>query len=189
MTRELQHGGQDQRASPISEVANMQSGDGKFGNCLKGEVATRLVGVAKRKNSQAGKQSKSEVEKTVPVVDLADSSEEEKEEVQAVEKQENREVEKQTIQEEEKEEVQEVKKQEIQDASSTEQKVKDVLKLLENASREKQDEILSKMGIVRTVKKRNKQVKSNTPGQNLDDSDAGLYSDGDEDQVEANEGN
>ena len=61
-----------------------------------------------------------------------------------------------------------------QDTSSTKQKINKIMESLSHASKEEQDEILGKIGIVRrSGKKRNN---SNSLGP---DSDAGLYSDGD----------
>ena len=158
---ELQDQGQALGASSTSELANWrkQIGEGKFG---KEKVVS---GEGVEKNAQGGKEINltCDADKTVPVVDLADSSEEE-------------------IQEVEKEDMS-IKEQKVEDTSSKEQTVADILESLSNASREEQDNILSKLGIVRRiVKKRDKPGMSDTLG------DAGLYSDGDEETEKEYEG-
>ena len=128
--------------TPSTSDANQPCGSGMFGKRLKEGDAHTMTPVEKSKES-----------KTVPVVDLAESSEEEKEESHGAPGEEEK-------------------------ASSLEEKVNNILKSLSNATREKQDEILKKMRILRVVKKeQNKET--NRLHESPSDSDIGLYSDGD----------
>jgi len=147
------------------------------------------------KNAQEGK-LKGDADETVPVVDLADSSEEEREEIQDMSLKEQK-VEDTSIKDQKvkdmssKEQKVEsppfkkqkaedsIKEQKTQDTSWKEMKVEDIMEKLSNASREEQDEILAKMGIVRRIVKKR-----------MTDSleDAGLYSDGEEEKEEEQEG-
>ena len=168
---ELQHQGQALEASSISELADWRIEEGKFGKCSKEEITAGRGVVDKKKNIQG---EKCDADKTVPIVDLADSSEEEKEE--------NKELE---IKELDKEEIEDTfsKDHKVkEDISSKDQKVKDILESLEKASKEEQDIILGKLGIVRRVKRWDKQGISDSL------SDAGLYSDGDDEKEEELDG-
>merc|ERR1719500_2588051 len=127
-----------------------------------------VSGEGVRKNAQGGKEINltCDADKTVPVVDLADSSEEE---IQEVEKDELRDA--------------SIKEQKVEDTSSNQRKVADIMESFSTASREEQDNILSKMGIVRRiVKKRDKRGMSDTL------CNAGLYSDGDGETEKEHEG-
>ena len=131
--------------TPSTSDANLPCGSGMFGKRLKEGDAHTMTPVEKSKES-----------KTVPVVDLAESSEEEKEESHGAPGEEEK----------------------GKGASSLEEKVNNILKSLSNATREKQDEILSKMRILRVVKKEQNE-ETNRLHERPSDSDIGLYSDGD----------
>ena len=164
---ELQDQGQALAACSTSELANWRNlaGEGKFGKekVASGEGVERNTGVGKEINLTCD---------AVPVVDLADSSEEE---IQEVEKEEIKEQEvKDSSFKEQKAKDESIKEQKVEDTSSKEQKVADILESLSNASREEQDSILSKMGIVRRIVKERDEMSDTL----------GLYSDGDEETDE-----
>ena len=166
-----------EESSSSSESANLR----KFGK----------AGEGMEKNAQEGK-LKSDADETVPVVDLADSSEEEREEIQEIRDMslKEQEVEDTSIKEQRVKDMMSSKEQKVENPPNKEQKaedstkeqktedtywkemkVEDILEKLSNASREEQDEILAKMGIVRRIEKKR------TSGL-LED--AGLYSDGED---------
>ena len=137
---------------------------------------------------------KGDADETVPVVDLADSSEEEREEIQDMslkeQKVEDTSIKDQKVMSSKEQKVENaphkeqkaedsIKEQKTEDTSWKEMKVEDIIEKLSNASREEQDEILAKMGIVRRIVKK----RMTDPLE-----DAGLYSDGEEEKEEEQEG-